>query len=95
MEACRTLKAGPLHPLSGKSPKAAKCRGRQIKSSTCVFNYVNNQPGRKGVGERAPNTHATALIEGDNSKLSKWLFPQNIFFYFILKYKYTVNHITI
>ena len=50
VEACRTLKAGPVHPLGGKSPRAARCRGRQIKSSTCVFNYVNNQPGWKGGG---------------------------------------------
>ena len=28
---------------TSQSPRAVKCRGRQFKSSTCVFNYVNNQ----------------------------------------------------
>ena len=49
--------------------------GRQIKSSTCVFNYVNYRGGGGGGGGRASilprelNTHAPALGSGRLPKL--------------------------
>ena len=41
-------RAGAPTRRTRQSPRVAKCRGRQIKSSTCVFNYVSNQRGGGG-----------------------------------------------